>query len=142
MTSLKSNNCALCSNQKYPIIWSNNLIRVLLINDHNYPGYCRVDLISHVKEMTDLDEDIRNMIMEVVFMVEKFIREYLKPDKINLASLGNITPHLHWHIIPRNFDDSHFPESIWSVRKKLYDKEFSEHEEIKFIDYINNKLGQ
>jgi|TARA_B110000037_G_C17091644_1_gene494250 diadenosine tetraphosphate (Ap4A) HIT family hydrolase len=140
--SHKPISCDLCSTQKYPLIWSNNLIRVLLINDYDYPGYCRVDLIEHVKEMGDLDDDIRNKIMEVIFKVEKFINTYLKPDKINLASLGNITPHVHWHIIPRYFNDKHFPESIWSEKKNSDINEFSEDEEKKFIGYLNNKLNQ
>jgi diadenosine tetraphosphate (Ap4A) HIT family hydrolase len=77
-----------------------------------------------------------------VIKVEKFINIYLKPDKINLASLGNITPHVHWHIIPRYFNDKHFPESIWSEKKNSDINEFSEDEEKKFIDYLNNKLNQ
>jgi diadenosine tetraphosphate (Ap4A) HIT family hydrolase len=35
---------------------------------------------------------------------------------VNLASLGNITPHLHWHVIPRFADDPHFPNPIWAAR--------------------------
>jgi len=42
----------------------------------------------------------------------------MQPTKINLASLGNQVPHLHWHIIPRYEDDPFFPESIWSQRKR------------------------
>ena len=51
--------------------------------------------------------------MTVVFIVEQAIRELFKPDKINLASFGNMVPHVHWHIIPRWQDDRHFPEPIW-----------------------------
>ncbi len=51
--------------------------------------------------------------MKVVFSVETAMREIIQPDKINLASLGNKTPHLHWHIIPRFEDDKHFPNSHW-----------------------------
>ena len=47
--------------------------------------------------------------------VEAALRELLHPDKINLASLGNMTPHLHWHVIPRFRDDPHFPNAIWSA---------------------------
>lgn len=142
MKSHNSNNCILCETQKYPSIWSNKLFRVLLINDHNYPGYCRVDLINHVEEMTDLDDETRNKFMGVIFKIEKLIMEYLKPDKMNLASLGNVTPHLHWHIIPRYLNDNHFPESIWSKQNKYDAKEFSVSEEIKFISFIKNKLNQ
>jgi diadenosine tetraphosphate (Ap4A) HIT family hydrolase len=37
---------------------------------------------------------------------------------MNLASLGNLTPHVHWHLIPRFADDAHFPGPIWSERKR------------------------
>ena len=141
MKSLNSDNCALCSSQKYPIIWANNLLRIVLINDQNYRGYCRVDLINHVKEMTDLDEETRNEFMGVIFQPEKIIKEYLQPDKINLASLGNITPHLHWHIIPRYFFDNHFPNSIWGKKKRIDINKFSKVQELEFIKYVNNKLN-
>jgi diadenosine tetraphosphate (Ap4A) HIT family hydrolase len=52
--------------------------------------------------------------MKVVFAVETAIREVMHPDKINLASLGNKTPHVHWHIIPRFKNDKHFPNSHWA----------------------------
>jgi diadenosine tetraphosphate (Ap4A) HIT family hydrolase len=42
----------------------------------------------------------------------------VRPDKINLASLGNVVPHLHWHVIPRWRDDSHFPAPIWATAKR------------------------
>jgi len=141
LKSLNSDNCALCSSQKYPIIWANNLLRIVLINDQNYRGYCRVDLINHVKEMADLDEETRNEFMGVIFKTEKIIKEYLQPDKINLASLGNITPHLHWHIIPRYLSDNHFPDSIWSEKKRNAINKFSKVQELEFIKYVNNKLN-
>jgi diadenosine tetraphosphate (Ap4A) HIT family hydrolase len=66
--------------------------------------------------MTDLATADRNHLMAVVFEVEAVLRDVLAPDKINLASLGNLTPHLHWHVIPRWRDDPHFPGSIWGER--------------------------
>jgi diadenosine tetraphosphate (Ap4A) HIT family hydrolase len=53
-----------------------------------------------------------------VFALEAALRELLRPDKINLASLGNMTPHLHWHVIPRFRDDPHFPNPIWGARQR------------------------
>tara|TARA_B110000090_G_scaffold149654_1_gene164179 strand:+ start:20 stop:448 length:429 start_codon:yes stop_codon:yes gene_type:complete len=142
LKSLNSDNCALCSSHKYPIIWANDLFRIVLINDQNYRGYCRVDLINHIKEMSDLDEAIRNEFMGVIFQMEKIVKEYLQPDKINLASLGNITPHLHWHIIPRYLSDNHFPDSIWSEKKRNDINKFSKVQELEFIKYVNDKLNQ
>jgi diadenosine tetraphosphate (Ap4A) HIT family hydrolase len=41
------------------------------------------------------------------------LREQLAPTKINLAALGNMVAHLHWHVIARYDWDSHFPASVW-----------------------------
>lgn len=106
-------NCDLCKPSPHPILWQDDFCRVILLNDADYPAYCRVELLEHVKEMTDLQPLQRARMMKTVFAVETAVREVVKPEKINLASLGNKTPHLHWHIIPRFEDDKHFPNSHW-----------------------------
>ena len=84
-----------------------------MLQDADYPAYCRVELLSHIKEMTDLEPQQRARMMKTVFAVELALRELFNPDKINLASLGNKTPHVHWHVIPRFEHDKHFPNSHW-----------------------------
>ena len=105
--------CPLCQPSPHPVLWQDDFCRVVLLNDTDYPAYCRVELIAHVKEMTDLAPQDRARTMKVVFAVESAIREVIQPDKINLASLGNKTPHMHWHVIPRFETDKHFPNSHW-----------------------------
>ena len=138
---IEENNCLLCLPSRYPLIWSNSDFRVVLINDHSYPGYCRVESIAHVKEMTDLSDARRHEFMRIVFMVEEALRSHLVPEKINLATLGNITPHLHWHIIPRYKLDNHFPESIWSNPKRFEKKELLESESLILIEHIQKELS-
>ena len=106
-------NCPLCSPTPHETLWSDDFCRVVLLNDADYPAYCRVELVAHVKEMSDLAPPDRARMMKVVFAVETALRAALNPDKINLASLGNKTPHLHWHVIPRFEHDKHFPNSHW-----------------------------
>ncbi len=69
-------------------------------------------------EMTDLARADRAHLMDVVFAVEAALRARLAPAKINLASLGNLVPHLHWHVIPRYRDDSHFPQPVWGAAQR------------------------
>lgn len=106
--------CELCDTPGGEILWQDQACRVVWVNEPDYPGFCRVILKSHVKEMTDLPPEVRNHLMQVVFAVEQAIRGELSPDKINLASLGNAVPHLHWHVIPRFVNDRHFPGPIWA----------------------------
>jgi len=105
--------CPLCEPTPHEILWLDDFCRVVLLNDEDYPAYCRVELLDHIKEMTDLAPQHRARMMKVVFAVETALREALNPDKINLASLGNKTPHIHWHVIPRFEHDKHFPNSHW-----------------------------
>jgi len=110
--------CPLCTTEGQDILWQDALCRVIWVDDPDYPGFCRVILSAHVKEMTDLPETDRQRLMQVVFAVEAAVREVLNPDKVNLASLGNMVPHLHWHVIPRFADDRHFPDAIWATPKR------------------------
>lgn len=110
--------CLLCTSTSEDILWHDDFCRVVLVDDPAYPGFCRVILNAHVKEMTDLPEHDRQRLMRVVFAVEEAVREVVRPDKINLASLGNMVPHLHWHVIPRFADDKHFPDAIWAEAKR------------------------
>lgn len=111
-------NCPLCAATTNTvlfnkILWQDDFCRVVLLNDIDYPTYCRVELLAHIKEMSDLVPPQRARMMKVVFAVETALREMFNPDKINLASLGNKTPHIHWHVIPRFENDKHFPNSHW-----------------------------
>jgi len=110
--------CPLCHPQGETVLWHDRLCRVILVGEADYPGFCRVIWQAHVKEMTDLNPSAREHLMRVVYAVEQALRDLMHPDKINLASLGNQVPHLHWHVIPRFYDDTHFPDSIWSNPKR------------------------
>ena len=108
-----SQSCVLCTCESEEVLWRNGWCRIILVDDDDYPGFCRVVLRRHVPEMTDLAPAERGPLMEIVFGVEAALRETLRPDKINLASLGNMCPHVHWHVIPRWENDCNFPNPIW-----------------------------
>jgi diadenosine tetraphosphate (Ap4A) HIT family hydrolase len=110
--------CELCERTGGELLWQGERLRIVHVDEAGYPGYCRVIWQSHVKEMTDLSEDDRLYLMEVVFAVESVLREQLDPAKVNLASLGTLVPHLHWHVIPRFPDDPHYPQPIWGTARR------------------------
>jgi diadenosine tetraphosphate (Ap4A) HIT family hydrolase len=113
-------NCILCKDELKPeegqLIWRGDDARVILVNDPDLPGFCRVIWNHHVAEMTDLTYGEREHLMTLVFAVEEAIRHVMHPDKVNIAALGNMVPHIHWHVIPRFKDDAFYPGSAWSVR--------------------------
>lgn len=113
--------CELCEQDGGEVLFRNDSLRVVLIDDVNYPGFCRVIWQGHVAEMTDLQPVQRSLLMRTVCQVEAALREVMQPHKINLASLGNMVPHLHWHLIPRYTDDGHFPQPIWAAPSREAD---------------------
>lgn len=100
------------------MLWESDKLRIVRVDDPDYPGFCRVIWQDHVREMSDLEPVDRQTVMKTVFIVETVIRALYQPDKINLASLGNMTPHVHWHVIPRWSDDKHFPQPIWAAPQR------------------------
>jgi len=115
-------NCVLCKDALSPaegeLIWRGDDCRVILIHDPDLPGFCRVIWNRHVSEMSELTYGERDLLMNLVFAVERAIKSTMDPFKINLASLGNQVPHLHWHVIPRYKDDAFFPNTAWSARAR------------------------
>ena len=110
--------CPLCRSAGGSVIWRDRFCRVVIVRDADYAGYCRVIWNTHVREMTDLPAAQRAHCMLIVYAVERAVRDVFNPDKINLASFGNMAPHLHWHIIPRYADDAHFPNPVWGKRRR------------------------
>lgn len=108
------NDCPLCAADE-DVLWHDDFCRVIAANEPDYPGFLRVIVNAHVKEMTDLAPAQRTRLMEVVWAAEAALIDLMRPDKINLASLGNVVPHLHWHVIPRFESDPHFPAPVWAT---------------------------
>ncbi len=111
--SITVSGCELCENPGGEVLHQGLQFRVVLVDDALYPGFCRVIWRDHMKEVTDLNELDRMLLMDVLWQVEQVVRELMQPEQVNLASFGNMVPHLHWHLIPRYIDDADFPQPVW-----------------------------
>lgn len=111
--------CALCQAELghgVKLVFETARWRVVRVLDEPaFPGFYRLIWTEHVAEFSALARPERQECMEAVCVVERVLLEHLRPAKINLASLGNVVPHLHWHVIARFEDDSHFPRPIWAA---------------------------
>lgn len=107
--------CPLCATDGGALVWRGAHLRVIRADEVGFPAFYRVVWNTHVAEFSDLDAASRQHCMEVVTVVEQALRDHLQPTKINLAALGNVVPHLHWHVIARFQGDSHFPAPVWAA---------------------------
>jgi diadenosine tetraphosphate (Ap4A) HIT family hydrolase len=106
--------CELCELAASAKVVANDRFSVILADEANYPGFARVIWNEHVREVSDLADADRLLLNDAVWKLEQAVREVMQPLKVNVASLGNVVPHLHWHVIPRYADDAHFPAPVWA----------------------------
>lgn len=87
---------------------------VQLNRDQFFPGYVLVFSKSHVTELFHLDPATRGALIEEVNRVAEALYQTYAPAKMNYELLGNMVPHMHWHLVPRFTDDPLWPRPIWS----------------------------
>lgn len=113
--------CVLCREHTGVPVWNDANWRVIRAEDADFPAFYRVIARHHVAEFSALLAPERRRCMNLVCAVERVLIEQLQPAKINLAALGNMVPHLHWHVIARFDWDSHFPQAVWGPRQREVD---------------------
>ena len=128
--------CVLCAQDGGALIWRGEKLRLIRAVEEGFPAFYRVIWNAHAAELSDLSDDDRNLCMRAVAAVERVMRDTLAPTKINLAALGNMVPHLHWHVIARFDWDSHFPASVWASaqRPRNADKEAAVAAQLSLLD--------
>ena len=110
--------CPLCAEDGGALVWRGERLRVIVAQEAGFPAFYRVVWNAHVAEFSDLTAADRVHCMEAVTLVEQALRQHLAPTKVNIAALGNMVPHLHWHVIARFDWDSHFPAPVWAAAQR------------------------
>jgi len=87
---------------------------VVLNRDQFFPGYCLVFSKQHVTELFHLDAAVRHAVIDEVNRVAAALAAVFEPAKLNYELLGNMVPHMHWHLVPRFTTDPLWPRPIWS----------------------------
>jgi len=115
--------CPLCTTDGGLVVARTAKFRVVRVVDgdeaQRFPAFYRLIWAQHVAEFSDLPDTDRHACMDAVTEIERVLRSLLKPTKVNLASLGNVVPHLHWHVIARFEGDSHFPAPVWAEPRRI-----------------------
>ena len=110
-------NCPMCSkwnDQPELRIAEMEHCYVMLNSDQFFPGYTFVFTKHHVTELFHLEREMRGVVMEEVTAVAAALDKVFQPEKINYELLGNMVPHMHWHLVPRFATDRLWPRPIWA----------------------------
>lgn len=106
--------CPLCDGPGGRVVVQARRWRIVHAQEAGFPAFYRLVWQQHVREFSQLSRDERAECMDTLVAIEQAMLRHVKPDKVNLAALGNAVPHLHWHVIGRFAGDSHFPGAVWA----------------------------
>ncbi|MES2905544.1 MAG: HIT domain-containing protein [Pseudomonadota bacterium] len=115
------------------------LCRVLLCNDARFPWIILVPQRARISEIIDLNENDQQVLMQEIAQVSEAMRVLLKPDKLNVASLGNIVPQLHVHVIARFKEDAAWPNPVWGCGEA---QNYHEDIQSRLVSKLRTGLGQ
>jgi diadenosine tetraphosphate (Ap4A) HIT family hydrolase len=87
---------------------------VILNRDQFFPGYTLLFTRTHVTELFHLERQVRSELIDEVSRVAEALDNVFRPDKINYELLGNMVPHMHWHLVPRFASEPLWPRPIWA----------------------------
>ncbi len=89
------------------------LSQLLLMDDARFPWLILVPRIAGARELIDLDEADRRTLLDEITQIGRVLEILLRPDKLNIAALGNVVPQLHVHLIARYTTDVAWPKPVW-----------------------------
>lgn len=118
------------------MIYSNSLI-VIELHESEIP-WVKIFTQTPKKEFSECTKEEKEAIWNALDVIEKEMLAYFKPDKINIASFGNILPRVHWHIMARFTDDSYFPEPMWGIKQREGNRKIAPMEP--FLKILKEKL--
>ncbi|MBE7246414.1 MAG: HIT domain-containing protein [Actinomycetospora chiangmaiensis] len=95
-----------------------SLCRVLLMDDARFPWLILVPRRPDISEITDLSEDDAAALWHETRIATRVMQALAKPDKVNIAALGNIVAQLHVHVVGRFRSDPAWPGPVWGFETR------------------------
>ena len=96
-----------------------HLSQLLLMDDARFPWLILVPRIAGARELIDLDEGDQRSLLGEISAVGRAFEALLRPDKLNIAALGNVVPQLHVHLIARYTTDAAWPKPVWGQGERV-----------------------
>ncbi|MBP9692470.1 MAG: HIT family protein [Alphaproteobacteria bacterium] len=100
------------------------LCHMRLHHNAGFPWFLLIPKIENISEIIDLTPADQGLLMKEIALTSQAVRHVFQPKKLNVASLGNIVPQLHIHVVARYENDGAWPGPIWNsgISKDYEDK--------------------
>lgn len=91
------------------------LSRVFLMDDSRFAWLVLVPRLDGACEIADLAESDALQLMREARATSEALRKVAPCDKLNVASLGNMVPQLHLHVVARLKGDAAWPGPVFGM---------------------------
>ncbi len=118
------------------LLTSLDLCQVRLINNSDYTWLILVPQKNNIIHLTDLNSAEQIQLIKEINHISTILKKLYTPDRLNIATLGNVVSQMHWHIIVRYTTDKHWPNPVWGRDFTPY----SNHELQKTLATLQNAL--
>lgn len=114
--------------------------RVLLKDEEHFPWFIVVpEVPPGIEDLHQLDEETFAEVMRAVRKVSRFVEAHFRPEKLNVACIGNIVRQMHIHVVGRFQDDPAWPQVVWGFDGKM---SYPQGEAERIADAAREFLGQ
>lgn len=113
------------------------LSELRLMNDSRFPWLILIPMRQEITEVYQLEHEDQQRLIEESSLLSQLLLEIFRPDKINIAALGNLVPQLHWHLVARSRKDPCWPGPVWGCGQST---PYTEQEQVTLIQQINERL--
>src|SRR3954469_4484732 len=104
------------TNDHWDIVGTLSISTLYLATNQTYRGHCQLIFDRrHACRTDQLTREEWASFSDDLFRAQHAILEVTRPDHLNVELLGNVVPHLHWHVIPRYFSDPRWGMPIWTT---------------------------
>lgn len=95
------------------------LSRVLLMDDLRFPWLILVPRQPGLRELVELAREQQHTLLDEINRAAHVLHAITNPDKMNIATLGNVVSQLHVHVIARHVGDAAWPQPVWGVGERV-----------------------
>lgn len=78
-----------------------------------FRGYTLFYCKAPAPDLEDLPRELRFEFLREMALVSQAVASVVKPHKMNVESLGNMVPHLHFHLFPRFLEEDEPTKPVW-----------------------------
>jgi len=114
----------------------------VLGDSQQWRGYCLLLCKTPVADLEELGWPARLQFLRDVALCSEAVANVLRPHKMNVESLGNAVPHLHFHFFPRYLTETDPTKPVWSQMNPTEETALDAEGDGELMEQLRREIGR